>query len=142
MAEPDFQVAIRKIIEKYQQHLSRFEEFREKNRQAAQKAWNMQMACHLKGNSECVHEYNQLYLQHHRVSREKLAHRTKCYDRCNEEFGNFDEKKKPDSMKDVNDMQSYIDCLRPCVETQITYTKKEIDVMDRTITVLNRFIKN
>ena len=141
MAEPDFQAAIDKYRSQKEQHMKRFEEFREKYRQATKKAWALQLDCYMAGNAECVHEFNQIYLQHHRVSREKLAHQIKCFTRCNEDYGGIQLNEKNLSMKMVNDVKDYVGCIRPCIETQISYTKREIDVMDKAIAQVNKFLK-
>lgn len=141
MSIPDFKGAQNKILDAHKQLSIRYESFVEKHHDAGVRAWELHLQCYYNGITECVHEYNQFHLQHHRVSREKMSSGTQCFKKCKEDYHELNTKNEVKSMVELNQMKEYYSCLRPCTEQLIQFTLKEIDVLDRSIENTNRFLK-
>ncbi|OMJ92010.1 hypothetical protein SteCoe_5327 [Stentor coeruleus] len=142
MSNPDFKGAQNKILDGHKQQMIRYESFIEKHHSAGVRAWELHLQCYYNSNAECVHEYNQFHLQHHRVSREKLAFRSQCFKKCKEDYNEPNNRSEIKSMQELNQMKEYYGCMRPCVEQLIQFTLKEIDVLDRSMENTNRFLKS
>ena len=130
----------KKLQETHKQQQERLNQYSEKHRQALKRVWDLQMRCYVNGNEECLHSYDQIFLEHHRLSREKLLNGKKCVDNCQKIRGNLKVETKFNSLEELDTMKKYYGCATPCVEKIIMDTAAQIKIVDKNIEVVTKYL--
>ena len=141
MSENALTSAHQELYKTHLQQLQRKAEIETKRESAAARAWELQMRCYTNGNQECIHEYDQLFIESQHLNRESVAEGKKCIKACESSVPGYNFGTQVADNETLKSSRQFFSCIKPCVERSIEYTNSEIKVAEKTIRVVNGYLK-
>jgi hypothetical protein len=135
-----FEAAYNKVIEDHKKQKDRLNQYVKKHEQALERVWSLQMKCFYNGNKECIQNHDEIFLEHHRFTREKIFSGRKCVNECMKISEGFNFDAKPNSWEDFDKTKKYYGCITPCIEKIIMQTNAQISIVDKNIQVVSGFL--
>lgn len=141
MSENAFAAAHKSLYDAHLKHIGRKENYEMKLESAVNRAWELQMKCFSQGKSECIHEFDQLFLEQHRFSRNSVLKSRTCINECEKLGTGYEPGNNVFDNETLNKSRKFYSCISPCIENMIADLTTENNIVDRNIQALNKYLK-